>query len=46
MQYVINQARDNGILVPIISNDAHPSGHNAPGTGPGEVDIYGYDAYP
>ncbi|KAI8683376.1 Beta-galactosidase [Fusarium keratoplasticum] len=46
MQYVINQAHDNGILVPIISNDAHPSGHNAPGTGLGEVDIYGYDAYP
>ncbi|UPK99356.1 hypothetical protein LCI18_010291 [Fusarium solani-melongenae] len=46
MQYVINQAHDNCILVPIISNDAHPSGHNAPGTGLGEVDIYGYNAYP
>ncbi|KAK8058841.1 hypothetical protein PG994_009289 [Apiospora phragmitis] len=42
MEYVMKQARDAGIVVPFISNDAAPLGHNAPGTGVGEVDIYGY----
>ncbi|KAF2186132.1 glycoside hydrolase family 35 protein [Zopfia rhizophila CBS 207.26] len=46
MEYVNQQARDAGIVVPLISNDAYPLGHNAPGTGPGEVDVYGHDAYP
>ncbi|KAL5364672.1 glycoside hydrolase superfamily [Aspergillus floccosus] len=46
MQYVIDQARDAGVVVPMISNDAWPGGHNAPGTGVGEVDIYGHDNYP
>ncbi|KAF7585722.1 hypothetical protein BBP40_010239 [Aspergillus hancockii] len=46
MQYVIDQAHDAGIIVPMISNDASASGHNAPGTGTGEVDIYGHDSYP
>ncbi|KAI1140748.1 glycoside hydrolase family 35 protein [Hypoxylon sp. FL0543] len=46
MQYVEDQARKAGIVVPLISNDAAPLGHNAPGTGLGEVDIYGHDAYP
>jgi beta-galactosidase len=46
MQYVIDQAHDAGIVVPMISNDASASGHNAPGTGTGEVDIYGHDSYP
>ncbi|KAI4602150.1 hypothetical protein KJ359_009387 [Pestalotiopsis sp. 9143b] len=46
MQYVEDQARKAGIVVPIISNDAAPLGHNAPGTGVGEVDIYGHDDYP
>ncbi|KAI1393322.1 glycoside hydrolase family 35 protein [Hypoxylon trugodes] len=46
MEYVIQQARDAGIVVPFISNDASASGHNAPGTGVGEVDIYGHDGYP
>ncbi|KAK6224870.1 glycosyl hydrolase family 35 [Colletotrichum tabaci] len=32
-QYVIDQARKAGIVVPLISNDARPLGHNAPGTG-------------
>ncbi|KAL4871183.1 putative beta-galactosidase A [Aspergillus spectabilis] len=45
-QYVIDQARKAGIVVPMISNDAWPGGHNAPGTGKGEVDIYGHDNYP
>ncbi|KAI2615197.1 glycoside hydrolase family 35 protein [Hypoxylon sp. NC1633] len=46
MEYVIQQARDAGIVVPFISNDASPYGHNAPGTGLGEVEIYGHDGYP
>lgn len=46
MEYVMQQARDAGIVVPFISNDASASGHNAPGTGVGEVDIYGHDGYP
>lgn len=46
MQYVEDQARKAGIVVPFISNDASPGGHNAPGTGKGEVDIYGHDGYP
>lgn len=39
-QYVIDQARDAGIVVPTISNDAFTGGTSAPGTGVGEVDIY------
>ncbi|KAK3935692.1 glycoside hydrolase [Diplogelasinospora grovesii] len=46
MQYVEDQARKAGIVVPFVSNDAFPGGHNAPGTGEGEVDIYGHDGYP
>ncbi|KKZ64295.1 beta-galactosidase A [[Emmonsia] crescens] len=46
MQYVIDQAREAGIVVPMISNDAWAAGNNAPGTGKGEVDIYGHDKYP
>ncbi|XXH04540.1 hypothetical protein Hte_010957 [Hypoxylon texense] len=46
MEYVIQQALDAGIIVPFISNDASAQGHNAPGTGLGEVDIYGHDGYP
>ncbi|KAL0937739.1 glycoside hydrolase family 35 protein [Colletotrichum truncatum] len=45
-QYVIDQARNAGIVVPMISNDARPEGHNAPGMGIGSVDIYGHDDYP
>ena len=37
--------RAAGIVVPFISNDANPGGHNAPGQ-PAAVDIYGHDAYP
>jgi hypothetical protein len=40
MQYVEDQARKAGIVVPFISNDAWTGAHNAPGTGEGEVDIY------
>lgn len=46
MQYVEDQARDAGVVVPLISNDAWAGGHNAPGTGEGAVDIYGHDSYP
>jgi hypothetical protein len=46
MQYVIDQVRNAGVVIPIISNDASPYGTNAPGTGPGAVDIYGHDGYP
>ncbi|KAI2686525.1 CAZyme family GH35 [Penicillium roqueforti] len=46
MQYVEDQARNAGIVVPLISNDASAGGHNAPGTGEGAVDIYGHDSYP
>ncbi|KAI1212695.1 glycoside hydrolase family 35 protein [Annulohypoxylon truncatum] len=46
MQYVEDQARNAGIVVPLISNDAVALGRNAPGTGLGEVNIYGHDAYP
>ncbi|KAH6854926.1 glycoside hydrolase family 35 protein [Chaetomium sp. MPI-CAGE-AT-0009] len=46
MQYVEDQARRAGIVVPFINNDAWNGGHNAPGTGVGQVDIYGQDLYP
>ncbi|CAI7608584.1 unnamed protein product [Penicillium glandicola] len=46
MQYVEDQARNAGIVVPFINNDAWGGGHNAPGTGEGAVDIYGHDSYP
>lgn len=46
---VENQFRDNGIVVPLISNDAAPHGYFAPGP-PAlynvSVDIYGHDGYP
>jgi len=45
MNYVMDQLRNAGIVVPLISNDASPSGHNAPGQ-PAAVDIYGHDGYP
>jgi len=40
MQYVEDQLRKAGVVVPLINNDAYPGGHNAPGTGVGQVDIY------
>ncbi|GME50601.1 Glycosyl hydrolase family 35 [Neofusicoccum parvum] len=46
MEYVEQQARRNGILVPLISNDMIPLGNWAPGTGQGEADIYAHDSYP
>ena len=46
MQQIEDAFREAGIVVPYISNDASPKGYNAPGTGEGEVDIYGHDNYP
>lgn len=46
MQEIEDAFREAGIVVPYISNDARPAGHNAPGSGAGEVDIYGHDGYP
>lgn len=46
MQYVEDQARNAGVVVPFINNDVWAAGDNAPGTGKGAVDIYGHDAYP
>ncbi|KAE8373300.1 glycoside hydrolase superfamily [Aspergillus bertholletiae] len=40
------KARDAGIVVTITSNNANNNGYNAPGTGLGAVDIYGYEQYP
>ncbi|PHH91341.1 hypothetical protein CDD83_856 [Cordyceps sp. RAO-2017] len=45
-QYVIDQARKAGIVVPMINNDVGPVGFYAPGTGVGAMDIYGHDNYP
>lgn len=39
-QYVIDQARKAGIVIPMINNDVGPSGNYAPGSGVGAVDIY------
>lgn len=48
-QYVEDQYRDAGIIVPMISNDASPKGYFAPGPPQrynATVDIYGHDGYP
>ncbi|KAH7388838.1 beta-galactosidase precursor [Pyrenochaeta sp. MPI-SDFR-AT-0127] len=45
MQYVEDQLRNAGIIVPLINNDASPKGYNAPGQ-PAAVDIYAHDGYP
>lgn len=49
-QYVEDQLRNAGVIVPLISNDASPHGNDAPiPTAPGYpavVDIYGHDGYP
>ncbi|KAG4025228.1 hypothetical protein MFRU_063g00180 [Monilinia fructicola] len=49
--YVKKQARDAGVTVPFISNDAWAQGLFAPGdevngSTIGNVDIYGHDSYP
>ncbi|KAF2429679.1 glycoside hydrolase family 35 protein [Tothia fuscella] len=44
--YVNQQFRKAGIVVPLVNNDPAMKGYFAPGSGLGEVDIYGTDAYP
>jgi hypothetical protein len=44
--HVNQQFRNAGIVVPLVSNDPAVKGYFAPGTGLGEVDVYGIDAYP
>ncbi|KAH7120333.1 glycoside hydrolase superfamily [Dactylonectria estremocensis] len=46
LKYVNDQARNAGIVVPLINNDAWQGSTGAPGTGIGAVDIYGHDGYP
>ncbi|KAJ5808245.1 hypothetical protein N7474_009514 [Penicillium riverlandense] len=46
MQYVIDIARNNSIVLPMVNNDGGPAGNFAPGSGVGEVDVYGFDFYP
>ncbi|KAL5318830.1 hypothetical protein ACEPPN_013897 [Leptodophora sp. 'Broadleaf-Isolate-01'] len=46
MASVEQQWRDSGITVPFVNNDALSIGNFAPGTGPGAIDIYGFDSYP
>ncbi|USW56803.1 Putative glycoside hydrolase, family 35, Galactose-binding-like domain superfamily [Septoria linicola] len=48
-QYVEDQYRNGGIIVPMISNDAYPHGYFAPGPPAlynATIDIYGHDGYP
>lgn len=48
MQSLEDSLRAAGIVVPFISNDAVSTsvGPFAPGTGIGQTDLYGHDAYP
>ncbi|KFZ01799.1 hypothetical protein V500_00608 [Pseudogymnoascus sp. VKM F-4518 (FW-2643)] len=46
LEYVETQVRKAGVVVPLINNDAWSNGIAAPGTGKGQIDIYGYDNYP
>ncbi|KAJ5762257.1 uncharacterized protein N7511_005639, partial [Penicillium nucicola] len=46
MNDVESMWRATGITVPFISNDATPVGDWVPGSGIGEVNIYGFDSYP
>lgn len=46
MQFVEDEYHEAGIMVPLLSNDAVPLGNFKPGSGVGEVDLYGFDFYP
>ncbi|KAF2178184.1 glycoside hydrolase family 35 protein [Zopfia rhizophila CBS 207.26] len=55
MEFVENEYRkagitvpfiNNDVLVPLMNNDALALGNFRPGSGVGEVDIYGFDNYP
>ncbi|GHF70925.1 beta-galactosidase [Amycolatopsis bartoniae] len=45
MQALEDQARADGITVPLFHNDVWPAGNWKPGT-PGGVDVYAFDGYP
>ncbi|KAL8281653.1 hypothetical protein RB600_005195 [Gaeumannomyces tritici] len=45
VQYIIDQARAAGVVVPMINNDVGAYGNLKPNNGPGSPDIYGHDAY-
>ncbi|KAL4888053.1 putative beta-galactosidase E [Aspergillus ambiguus] len=46
MAFTETQLRDAGVVVPLAVNDNLNMGYFAPGTGLGELEIYGIDAYP
>ncbi|GMF69527.1 unnamed protein product [Aspergillus oryzae] len=46
MAFMAEELRAAGVEVPMAMNDNEVEGYFAPGTGLGEVDIYGIDAYP
>ncbi|KAE8380239.1 glycoside hydrolase superfamily [Aspergillus bertholletiae] len=46
MALMAEELRAAGVEVPMAMNDNKVEGYFAPGTGLGEVDIYGIDAYP
>lgn len=46
MAFVEQQLLDAGVVVPFVVNDNLNIGNFAPGSGLGEVDLYGIDAYP
>lgn len=46
MEYAGKQLRDTGVVVPSVVNDNENKGYFAPGSGRGETDLYGIDAYP
>lgn len=46
LEYMETQVRNAGVVVPFMNNDAWSNGIGAPGTGAGQVDVYGYDNYP
>lgn len=46
MVWMQEEFRKSGITVPMHSNDALPLGNFKPGSGLGEMDIYGFDFYP
>lgn len=46
MQDIEDYYRQTGIVMPFISNDGFEYGNFVPGSGVGEVDIYGHDSYP
>ncbi|PLB53273.1 putative beta-galactosidase E [Aspergillus steynii IBT 23096] len=46
MEYAGKQLREAGVVVPSVVNDNENKGYFAPGSGKGETDLYGIDAYP